>query len=130
VHERDRSAAQVADAERVGAAAGNRVDLLDAAQVGHARVDVARDPQPAAVRREGHELGHVGGAERADEITVAAPVDDELVGRVGGLYLDEGEGADHEQGLREAGGGDLLLLVRAVNRQSSELSEPASVAAS
>ena len=76
---------------------------------GTAEQDVARS---AAPQRHLH-----GGAGRAHEIAVAAPVHHELVALPRVLDLDEGEGADHVQGLPEAGSRDLLLLIRAVDRE-------------
>ena len=73
-------AAEVADRERVGAAAEHRVDLLDARESEH---DVAvREAQPAAVGVQRERLGGVRAGE-GQGVTAGAAVDD--VAAVAGL---------------------------------------------
>ena len=87
VHVGDAGAGQVVDGERVGAAEGGDVDLLDAVDVHGHVADVAEQPQPGAVGRQvdvlvdvgAVELQGVGAALALDHVAAVAGVPHERV---------------------------------------------------
>ena len=74
VDERDRRAAEVADRERVGAAARERVDLLEVGQLHRDVPDVAREAHAPADRRHVERLGGVL-SEEEQRVAARAAVD-------------------------------------------------------
>ena len=83
----DVGAGQVVDGDRVGAAEGVEVDLLDAVEVHGDVADVAEEPDPAAVGRDVDVLVGVGAVEEhrvgaalaLDDVAAVARVPDEGV---------------------------------------------------
>ena len=107
VDELHRRAGQVVDRDRVGAAAGERVDLLEVAQLERDAVGVAREPHAPAGRLHAERLGRVGAAE---EQRVAARAAVDAVAPVAGRPAEAVEVAAEPGHVVAAAAGDVVEL--------------------